>query len=121
VNFEATIFDRSLHDDLRFRLTRKKTSAYFLSGQSGGSFPIAHSLGGSPSAVFWYNQLPQTVQFQLLLIFVILPCEPNVLTPVAARSPCGGTLDGFPTSARQASQGCMFVSKELYRGIVALP
>ena len=122
VNFEATIFDRSLHDDLRFRLTRKRTSAYFLSGQSGDFSPIAHSLGGSPSAVFWYNQLPQTVQFQLLLIiFVILPYEPNVMAPDAARSPSGGALDGFPTSARQASQGCMFVSKDLYRGIVALP
>lgn len=71
--------------------------------------------------MFWYNQLPQTVQFQLLLIiFVILPYEPNVLAPYAARSPSGGALDGFLT-ARQASQGCMFVSKDLYRGIVALP
>jgi len=75
--------------------------------QSAGRSPIAHSFGGSPSAVFWYIQLPQTVQFQLLLTFVMFPGGPNAPTPEAARSPCGGTLDGFPTSSRQASQGCI--------------
>jgi hypothetical protein len=31
--------------------------------------------------VFWYSQLPQTVQFQLLLIFVMWPGDPISLTP----------------------------------------
>jgi hypothetical protein len=61
--------------------------------------------------------LPQTVQFQLWLTFVMLFGGPNALTPEAARSPCGGTLDGFPTNSRQALQGCIAVSKELFRGI----
>jgi hypothetical protein len=50
------------------------------------------------------------VQFQLLLTFVMLPGGPNALTPEAARSPCGGTPAGFPTSSRQASQGCIYMS-----------
>jgi hypothetical protein len=58
--------------------------------------------------VFWYIQLPQTVQFHLLLTFAMLPGGPNALTPETARSPCGGTLDGFPTWSRQASQGCIW-------------
>jgi hypothetical protein len=65
--------------------------------------------------VFWYNQFPQTVQFQLFLVLDILPSELPALTSDAARSPCGGMLDGFPTIARQASQGCMFVSDALFR------
>jgi hypothetical protein len=69
------------------------------------SLPVVR--GGSPTAVFWCIQLPQTVQFHLLLTFVMLPGGPNALTPETARSPCGGTLDGFPTSSRQASQGCI--------------
>lgn len=32
-------------------------------------------------AVFWYSQLPQTVQFQLLLIFVMWTGDPISLTP----------------------------------------
>jgi hypothetical protein len=64
--------------------------------------------------VFWYIQLPQTVQFQLLLTLVMLPGGPNALIPEAARSPCGDTLDGFPTSSRQALQGCIYVSDELF-------
>ncbi|WP_166656320.1 hypothetical protein [Paraburkholderia sp. BL10I2N1] len=84
-------------------------------GQSAGRPPIVHSFGGSPSAVFWYSQLPQTVQFQLLLTFVIWLGGPNALAPAAARSPCGGTLDGLPTSSRQASHGCTSVSHELFR------
>jgi hypothetical protein len=86
-------------------------------GQSAGRSPIAHSFGGSPSAVFWYIQLPQTVQFRLLT-FVMLPGGPNALTPEAARSPCGGTLDGFPTRSRQASEGYIWVSHKLFRGVV---
>jgi hypothetical protein len=69
--------------------------------------------------VFWYSQLPQIVQFQLLLIFFMLLGGSVALTPEAARSPCGGTLDGFPTSSRQALQGCTTVSTELFRGIGA--
>ena len=57
------------------------------------------------------------MQFQLWLTFVMLFGGPNALTPEAARSPCGGTLDGFPTNSRQALQGCIAVSKELFRGI----
>lgn len=102
-----------------FRLPQKRNRDYFLSGQSAISLPITHWLGGTPSAVLPDNQLPQTVQFQLLLILVIFAGRPTVLTPDAARSPCGGMVDGFPTSARQASQGCMFVSDKLSRGIVA--
>jgi hypothetical protein len=67
-----------------------------------------------PSAVFWYSQLPQTVQFQLLLIFVAWLGGPIALTPESARSPCGGTLDGFPTNLRQALQGCITASKDLF-------
>jgi hypothetical protein len=33
-----------------------------------------------PSAVFWNSQLPQTVQFQLLLIFVVWPDGPIALS-----------------------------------------
>ena len=88
------------------------------SGQSNGRSPIAHSLGGSPSAVFWYNRLPQTVQHQLLLTFVVWLGAPNALKPEAARSPCGGAVDGFPTNSRQALQGCITGSNESFRGIV---
>ena len=91
------------------RLVRKVHDCHF-AGQSAGRSPIAHSFGGSPSAVFWYIQLPQTVQFHLLLTFVMLPGGPTALTPEAARWACGGTLDGFPTSSRQASQGCIYVA-----------
>jgi hypothetical protein len=59
------------------------------------------------------------VQFQLWLTFVMLFGGPNALTPEAARSPCGGTLDGFPTNSRQALQGCIAVSKQLFGGIEA--
>jgi hypothetical protein len=67
-----------------------------------------------PSAVFWYSQLPQTVQFQLLLIFVVWPDGPIALTPEGARSPCGETLDGLPANSRQALQGCITVSNDAY-------
>jgi hypothetical protein len=73
-----------------------------------------------PSAVFWYSQLPQTVQFQLLLIFVMWLGGPIALTPEAARSPCGGTLDGLPTNSRQALQGCIAVSDNLIRRVKSL-
>jgi hypothetical protein len=55
------------------RCALRKVHGRHFAGQSAGRSPIAHSFGGSPSAVFWYLQLPQTVQFQLLLTFVMLP------------------------------------------------
>jgi len=85
-------------------------AVYLSSGQSSGRFPMVHLFGTTLSAVFWYSQLPQTVQFQLLLTLVMCPGDPDVQKPAAARSPCGATVDGFPTSARQASQGSMSVS-----------
>src|SRR5258708_24904066 len=89
------------------------------SDQSDGRSPIPHSFGGPPSAVFWYSQLPQIVQFQLLLIFFMLLGGSVALTPEAARSPCGGTLVGFSTISRQALQGLTTVSPEFVRGIGA--
>jgi hypothetical protein len=118
VNFEATVFDSSLHEALSCGAV-ERVGVYVLSDQPSGRSPMAHRFGGSASAVFWYIQLPQTVQFQLLLIFVMLAGGPYALAPEGARSPCGGTLDGFPTSARQASQGRMSVSKEPVREILA--
>jgi len=60
------------------------------------------------------------VQHQLLLTFVVWLGAPNALKPEAARSPCGGADDGFPANSRQALQGCITVSNESFRGIVAV-
>jgi hypothetical protein len=75
VNLLAFIAIPSLHRKLRGIVRHTFPS------QSNGRSPIVHSFGGSPSAVFWYSQLPQTVQFQLLLIFVMWPGDPISLTP----------------------------------------
>jgi hypothetical protein len=70
VNLLAFIAHPTLHRKLRGIVRHPFPS------QSNGRSPIVHSFGGSPSAVFWYSQLPQTVQFQLLLIFVMWPGDP---------------------------------------------